>query len=577
MSRTIMIGFTGWIRTFGLLLASGLCVARSSYAGNSGEIIWMHGGHSWDITDVKVSLDNSKLFSAGAEGSIKLWSMPEGRFTRSYIGYTNILRALAVDPPGDRIAAGGDGGEVIIWAVDSARIIRRFPAHPHIGTLVFTPDGSGLLTTSGSSVDPTMKLWSVADGALLKTFVGHTSWISAARFTPDGRTLISGSVDRTIRVWDVETARARDSFNVGSGFIRLDLTPNGDSVAIGRTNILRFNTSDWTPLPSLGTSVRNIQRVVFSPDAHYLATGSADMTLRIWRTDTAEQLHSINVPGAQTQPGLEALAFSPDSKHLFSAGSDFEIKEWDAESGTYLRTLNELNGSVGAVRFSPDGQLIAVGAGLSLKLFNAADGKPLLRLPHTNIQAAVFSPGGEYLVSASSTKLIRVWNVKTGTLINSFELHFSEINDLSFAPVGLQFASVSSDKQLKIWDIQNAAEPAQTFVSPSGLQRVRYTRDGGTLLTADEGGTIRWWSLAEKKETNAIQAHNSFMTGLELSPDGAIIASSESAQNGKLKLWRSADGSLIREISGPFNIGKPAFSPDGTMIAAAARGVPMVL
>jgi len=79
----------------------------SSRGATSSEILWMQGGHSWDITDLKTSADGLKLFSASADSTVKLWALPEGRFLRAYIGYTNIIRALAVNSAGTLMACGG--------------------------------------------------------------------------------------------------------------------------------------------------------------------------------------------------------------------------------------------------------------------------------------------------------------------------------------------------------------------------------------------------------------------------------------------------------------------------------------
>ncbi|MEH2214844.1 WD40 repeat domain-containing protein, partial [Nostoc sp.] len=185
-----------------------------------------------------------------------------------------------------------------------------------VNSVGFSPDGK---TLASGSLDKTIKLWDVSTGKAIKTLTGHSSPVYSVGFSPDGKTLASGSLDNTIKLWDVSTGKA-----------------------------IKTLTGHSSPVFSVG----------FSPDGKTLASGSDDNTIKLWDVSTGKAIktltgHSIRV---------YSVGFSPDGKTLASGSADNTIKLWDVSTGKAIKTLTGHSSTVNSVGFSPDGKTLASGS-----------------------------------------------------------------------------------------------------------------------------------------------------------------------------------------------------------------------
>ena len=165
-----------------------------------------------------------------------------------------------------------------------------------------------------------MQLW-YAGRTYKKTLTGHTDNVTSVAFSYDSRTLASGSVDNTVRLWDVDTDTHKATFT-------------------GHTE--------------------SVVSVAFSPDGSLLASGSDDNTIILWSVDTGEPRTTIV---AHTN-GINDVAFSPDGKTLASCGyrEDTTVKLWDVETGALKTTFFGHTYGITEIAFSPDGQTLASGS-----------------------------------------------------------------------------------------------------------------------------------------------------------------------------------------------------------------------
>ena len=296
------------------------------------------------------------------------------------------------------------------------------------------------------------------------TFIGHTDDIWSVSFSPDGRTLASGSNDQTVRLWDVETGTLKNTLRHPHRVLSVAFSPDGQILASGcQDAILRL--WDGKNLRGIIGHTNAIWSVSFSPDGNTLASGSTDSTVQLWDVETSTLKNTLR----HTDRVL-SVAFSPDGLTLAS-GSDDRVRLWDVETSTLKTTLRHPR-AVWSVSFSPDGNTLASGCeDGTVRLWDVETSTLKNNLGRTDwIRSVAFSPDGSILASGSGNNgIIWLWHVG-GTLINTLTEHTDDVWGLAFSPDGNMLASGSEDNTVLLWEV---VRPAVEDINMDGIVNIQ--------------------------------------------------------------------------------------------------------
>jgi WD40 repeat protein len=393
-----------------------------------------------------------------------------------------------------------------------------------VTSVAFSPDGKFALSGSG---DKTAKLWELATGRELRTFA-HADEVNSVAFSPDGKFALSGSSDKTVKLWELATGRELRSF-------------------VGHTD--------------------RVTAVAFSPDGRFALSGSSDNTLKLWELGSGRELRSLF---AGHEGGVRSVAVSADGKFALSGGGDYgsrknTLKLWELATGRELRSFAGHTNLVTSVAFSPDGKFALSGSyDTTLKLWELATGRNLRTFTgHTDmIEAVAISPDGKFALSGSSDKTMRLWELATGRELRSFTGHASAVDSVAFSADGKFALSGGLDRTLKLWELATGRRLRSFASHTSFVDSVAFSRDGKFALSGGLDRTLKLWELATGRELRSFVGHTDWISSVAFSPDGKSALSG--SHDKTVKLWELATGRELRSFVGHTErVFSVAFSPDG--------------
>jgi len=321
--------------------------------------------HSGMITIAIFSPDGRSVLTGDWDGTARFWDTASGKPTGKPIQHSDPITAAAFHPDGKTIVIGSgkhqfQGGEVIdrgearLWNV-ADRVPSPYSINHQsvITALAFSPDGRTILT---GSADKTARLWEAASGRPVSPPLKHHDAVVAVAFRPDGKVVLTADRDVTER-WDVANGRSLGPpLRHGGDGTTMDLAfrPDGQAVLAGSDDHTARIYGCTTGKP-LGAPLQHqgmVAAVAFSPDGKLAVTGSQDATARLWDVATGRP---VGEP-LRHQAQVMDVAFSPDSKTVLTASYDDIAQLWDVATGRPIGPPWRHPIFVRSVSFSPDGK-----------------------------------------------------------------------------------------------------------------------------------------------------------------------------------------------------------------------------
>jgi serine/threonine protein kinase len=305
--------------------------------------------------------------------------------------------------------------------------VRTFEGHTGgIRRLVVSPDGQ-LLT---GSFDRTIRLWDVANGKELRSCQGHTGkGVHAVAFLSDGRRAFSGGYDKGVYLWDLKSGAMLRSF-------------------VGH--------EQW------------VSHIAVSSDDRMAASCGPESTIFLWDVMSGKVLHRL----AADKEGLSTAIFSPDNRFLLTGGATpGRIRLWAVATGTEIRQFKGHTAHVTDLAFTRDGKsFISVSHDSSARLWSVEDGNEIRRFGSGKIPCygGALSPDGTRLITADNDGSVRLWAVDTGKELHCFSGHKGMVMTAAFSPDGKYAYTAGEDRVVRLWRLPRPVEPPQVVEKTPG-------------------------------------------------------------------------------------------------------------
>jgi len=455
-------------------------------------------GENEDITSLAFSPDAKYLACGTSETKIHILEVPSLKPIDVFTGHAAAVAFLAFDRSGRKLASRGGDAHIRVWSFpDGGRFADLPDRGGGYGDLALSPDG--LLLASGQT-DHTVRLWNLARLEMGPSYLhGHTNTVRSLLFSRDGTELYTGSVDGTVKVFDVSSK--------------------------GSTNIL--NHTNWT------------DEVSFSPDGRLLAVAHfKGRTAVLW--DVASQQRVGNV--GEHLGACRGVKFSPDGKVIATAGNDGSVQISDVSTRKRIHLLPIMaDASKASLAFHPSKAILAT-ARHDLRFFDLQNGKQLDLLaagPTNDVQSVVFSPDGNRLALGMENGQVSIWDFVTGNLLRRFQQHSASarIKVLCFSHDGLLLASGGFDGLVVLYDVGKGM-CTRLEGHTDRVFGLAFAPDDKTLVSTSWDGSIRFWSLANYQVALVLTPEGGADNSVAFSPDGNLMATC--GADGTARLWPAA-------------------------------------
>ena len=426
---------------------------------------------------------------------------------------------------------------------------------------------------ASGSLDGTIKLWDVATGRELKSITGGGS-INAIAYSPDARVVAAGNSDGAVLMFDVQTGQLTNKLTGHTGAVlTIAFSPDGKFIASGGRDmsVKLWDVAAGRELKTLTGHTDRVRAVAFNSDGRRLASASNDKTIKLWDIGKGKEQRTLTGHAG----GVRAVAFGPQGHTLLSASAERRtVKIWDIESGRETQTISEADNidTQEAVAFSADGGIVASSNGdktVLLRDVGRKDTKPrVLATRSSGVYANAFSGDQKWFASGSKDNTVRLWETATGRELLSMDGQMGYITTLAFSPDSNMLAAGGLSGAIKVWDVATGRELRRLDGHTGSVNRVVFN-PLGQLASASNDQTIKLWDVTTGQTLRTFTGHTGEVHALDFSADGRLLASASVDKT--IKLWDVTTGSATRTLTGHgAEVHAVAFSPDGQTLASGS-------
>ncbi|WP_257461977.1 SIR2 family protein [Archangium lipolyticum] len=503
-------------------------------------------GHEGRVWGCAVMPDGRRVVSASDDGTLMVWEVETGLKLATLKGHGGKLWACAVTPDGRRVVSASTDGLLKVWEVETGREVATLAGHGNtVNHCAVMPDGSRVVS---ASTDGTLKVWEVETGREVATLEGHKAPVWGCAVMPDGRRVVSASTDGTLKVWEVRTGRALATLNGrGRNLWGCAVMPDGRRVVSASDDgtLMVWDVGTGRELATLKGHRFPVRGCAVMPDGRRVVSASDDGTLKVWDVGTGRELATQG----EHRGEVLACAVTPDGRRVVSASDDGTLQVWEAETGRRLVTLEGHGRTLGCA-VTPDGRLVvAASDDGSFKVWEVETGRELARLEGLgSAWGCAVSPDGKHVLLASHDGTLKVREVGTGRELTLPDCDWIGVWGCAVTPDGQRMVSASSDRTLKVWEVKTGQELATLQGDWSTVWSYAVTPDGRRVVSASLFGGLKVWEVETGRELVTLEGHTGSVRGCTVTPDGRRVVSA--SEDGTLSLWDIDSGRCLHTLYG---------------------------
>ena len=524
----------------------------SVWNGTSGQLVRSYGPLGSQVASIS-PVSGTRLIAAGLyDGRVLLLDEADGT-TRELNPPVQTVPAngyafVTVSPDGSRLACGLFDGTVRVWSLPDGAPTAGWKAHNGLALPAYSPDGRFLATGGGEG---TVILYDARSNARLHTFRPHASRVYSMAFSLNSSMLVTGSLDETVCVWSMERREVIQKFSGHHAAIyAIAVAPDNVSVLTGAADgrLIRWNLATGTVLGEFRGHFSDVSALAGRPDGARVVSGDWDGFVKSWdwRTEDVRTLRS-NV--AWLIPRIYDVAWTSEEDRMALASNAGELAIF-APSGDRLETLDIMRiPTLRCMEYFPDSHVIMAGdEDGRIDLFHDGESAPfrVVAAHRGRVKSMALHPNAAMLATASGDSTVKLWRIPGMELIRSLEGHRAGVEDVEFAPRGTLLVSCGTDSTIRLWD-PASGRPMGVLAAGGPVQDVAFDPSGSRLASASDGGGLRIWDLHHKPRSGSLGDRDKVLS-VAWSRDGTRIAAG--GLDGIVRLYDIASGHEVMSLHG---------------------------
>jgi WD40 repeat protein len=484
--------------------------------------------------------------------------------------------AVAFSKDASRFAYGLMNSSIYVIPVDGSGPGVHLSGHTdRIRSLAFSPDGKWLV--SGSS-DYTIRMWNL-ETREVRVLCGHEGWVNSVAFDPMGRYVLSASNDGRVIAWDARTFEQIKTIDRHASWaLSVDFSPDGTLAASSGNDgtLLIRKTSDWSPLPPISTGRTDLLGISFSADGKRIATASIQGPLDVWSIDADAAGIAVSAPADKRW----RIKFSPDGRLLAASSWEGTVRFWNAKTLQYLGTIDGNDHWVTDLAFaSGSSMLVTAGASGIVRLWDLKSIRPMFFTMRDDNRETLFgrySPDGTKFVAGGRSRRARLYSLEpTGSLREKCNLdveHHDWVQAGLFSPDSRTVITIGTgdhrrDNAIWISDAESCKVVAKLDVGRAHVQSVVHHPFKQQIIWATWSGEIWLADLDSNTQTKLPFRHDGPIFQIDIADDGKLLVSA--GRDRFVRVWDLETQAMQHELAGHSQrVTTVAFSPKLKLIAS---------
>lgn len=582
-------------------------------------------GHTRAVENLHVSA-SGKLSSVSADGNIKVWDTKSGELVNAFHSHCKGVKSLCYNQSESVLFTGSYEGILHVWNSFTTECLRTIVAHSDIiRSMCYNEKTSRLFT---ASADRTIKVWSAIHAAtnadsleVIATLADNVLGLYSIYCNRDGTSLVSGGNDQLIKIWNLNNFQCERTF-VGHYGTVMCVRYSHDESRILSAGGADFSIKLWDMRS--GECIRTyvghthtVSFVVFNDDESRLISSGWDKTIRIWNTDTGDELNTLRAHSSWVNAVLyehgkifsassdnsikiwnydekratsrrhfdyvTSLCSPPGCSIVISSGWDNTIKIWDVSTFELICSCAGHTNKVNGLCCNMHASIIVSGSDdETIRVWDIANSNGTCSLVITytiGIRSVCITNDESRIISGSDDSLINVWSITTGYLLYSLSGHTGSIEYLIVNKLDTKIVSTGGDyldrdNSIRIWDLgQKSCEMVIDNGHSESIYCARYSDDESMLVTCSIDKTIKLWNSSSGQLLQTYVGHDECVSSVCFSPNGIKVLLSGS-KDGSIKVWDIESSSCLYTINGlasnVLGVTAVRYNNDGSKIIAAA-------